>query len=455
MSHSSSLRGSPRAELSNSGETVPVTAREGEQEAEAPLSSPASSAATPDVPAGNLAPLPGASEADRRQAITARAPTLRVLAILAVIYSLYFARAVCLPIVTAFVLALLFRPVVRVGRRYRIPEAVTAGGVLALILGGLLGLAIFMVEPAEQWIEKLPRQVHVIGKKMAGIRSRWRQFNDATAKVEQIAAGHTPAAPPAPLLSQANETTLAAGNPEEAVPSPVVVARPLSSEPVPVEMRQPRLVTGMAFLSTTTSFLGELFVSLVLAYFLLSSGDVLINNVLKILPSMREKRNVVELVYNVERGISAYLVTVAAINGGLGIVIGLVLWALGMPNAALWGGLAALLNFVPYLGALLGMGIVFLIALLTFDSFAYACVIPIAYFACTAIEGNFITPHLLGKSMSLNPIMVFLSLTIGWWMWGTGGAILAVPIVAMLKVGFDQFEGTRAMGTLLGGSGSL
>ncbi|MFG0331972.1 MAG: AI-2E family transporter, partial [Maioricimonas sp. JB049] len=126
-------------------------------------------------------------------------------------------------------------------------------------------------------------------------------------------------------------------------------------------------------------------------------------------------------------------------------------WLLGLPNALLWGVMATLVNFVPLLGALCGVAVIFLVSLLTFDSIAFALLPPFVFWIITTTEGNFITPMVLGKSMSLNPFVVFLFLTVWAWMWGIGGAFLAVPILAVLKVGFDQFERTRPLGTLLGG----
>jgi predicted PurR-regulated permease PerM len=373
---------------------------------------------------------------------------------------MYFAKAVFLPIVTAVVLALFFRPSIRWARRRHLPTEVSAAFIVLGIIAVLTVSAGYLLAPAREWIDNAPRHVRVAGDRLHGLRKQVEQFNEATAKVELIAAGKSPAstvkaavpsALPDPGVKESTETEDTASSvPEKLIPA----AEKVRNDPVPVEMRQPRLVTGMAFLSTTGSVLGELFVALVLAYFFMASGDMLINNVLRVLPSMREKRNVVELVYSVEKGISSYMATVACINAGLGVAIGLAMWMLGMPNPALWGAMAAVFNFLPYLGALVGICIVFLVALLTFDSLPYACLIPATYFGITVIEGNFITPHLIGRSLRLNPIMVFLSLTFGGWLWGMGGAILAVPIMAMLKVGFDQFEKTRAIGTLLGGSES-
>ena len=168
-------------------------------------------------------------------------------------------------------------------------------------------------------------------------------------------------------------------------------------------------------------------------------------------PTFRDKRKVVEMVHEVERGVSSYLLTVTLINIALGVVIGLAMWLMEMPNPALWGAMATTLNFIPYLGAMAGTIVVFLVAVFSFDSLAYASLVPVVYFGCTALEGNFVTPSLLGRNMSMNPIVVFLSLVFWGWMWGVGGALIAVPTLAILKIGLDQFDRTRPIGTLLGG----
>jgi predicted PurR-regulated permease PerM len=264
------------------------------------------------------------------------------------------------------------------------------------------------------------------------LRNQWAQIQEASEELEELAQGKSADEQPGTLWNWFS--------PAERDP-----------EPVTVEVKQPRLASNLMVLNSAGSFLAATVVTFVLAFFLLSAGDVLINNVLRILPSMREKRNAVELVRNVEQGISSYLFTVTCINVALGVVQGVAMWLLGMPNPALWGAMCCVLNYIPYLGALLGTIVVFLVAVLTFDTLAYAALVPATYFAITALEGNLITPAILGRSMSLNPVMVFLFLTFWGWMWGIGGALLAVPLLAMLKIGFDQFERTKPMGTLLGG----
>ncbi len=369
---------------------------------------------------------------------------LTTLAVLAIVYSMYFARAFLLPVFAAIVLTLLLRPLMRRCRRYHIPDACSAAGALGLLLLISGGVLVNLISPAREWIDTAPENLRVVGEKLTFIREQIQEIDETSEKVLNLGAEEDQAA-----QSGDGESVIAETFREWTGAKDAAIAAK-GKEPIPVEVRQSKLLTGVTLLTTTGGVFASLVVAIVLTFFLLTTGDRLLNNVLRVLPSFREKRSVVELVYEVERGISSYLLTVTLINLGLGLAIGTAMWLLGMPNPALWGAMGTGLNFIPYLGAAAGTLVVFLVAVFSFDSLPYACLVPLAYFALTAIEGNVITPSLLGKRMSLSPIFVFLSLVFWGWMWGVGGALLAVPILAILKVSFDQFERTEPLGTLLG-----
>ena len=319
--------------------------------------------------------------------------------------------------------------------------------VIVLVVTSLLVGVTYLVGPAKQWIDSAPDNLRAAGERLAPVWSQWKEIQDTSEQLENLGEETTNSEPDPAVVSAVEDGVT--GRPPAPVDDPQSTLRNKSrqAEPVEVEVKPPRLESNLIILSSAGSFLTEAVVTLVLTFFLLTSSDSLINNVLKTLPAMRDKRKVVELVYSVERGISSYLLTVTCINICLGIVEGIAMWLLGMPNPALWGAVCCVLNFVPFLGALVGTVIVFLIAVLTFNSLEYAVVIPIVYWGLTAIEGNFVTPAVLGRSMQLNPIVVFLFLTFWAWMWGVAGAILAVPLLAVLKIGFEQFERTRPIST--------
>ena len=192
-------------------------------------------------------------------------------------------------------------------------------------------------------------------------------------------------------------------------------------------------------------------ITIVLLFFLLASGRLFYEKLVRILPTMTEKKRAIRVVHAVEDEVSVYLLTITLINAGLGVVIAGVMWASGMPNAILWGVMAAALNFVPYVGALVGVAVVAVVALVSFDSPGIVLLVPALYFACTVIEGQFITPALLGRRLEMNTVAVFLSVAIWGWLWGVLGALMAVPLLVSLRVLCDHFEGLSGLGEFLAG----
>lgn len=335
---------------------------------------------------------------------------LWILAILAIFATLCYAQAIFLPAAMAIFLALLFRPVVRKLAKWRIPESVSAGVLLFGFLG-IFGVAVAELQgPANQWIRSAPADFDKIQEKLRGLIKPIKGIQKATERVGNLA-------------------------PDDA-----------ATKPVQVEIKQPRLSN---FLGTTTSLIAGLVVMLSLSYFLLATGDHLLLRVVQITPGLREKKNVVELVKNLEHAVSSYLISVTLINAGLGAAQALAMWLIGLPNAILWGCMIALLNFIPYVGAIISTMIIVFVSLLTFDSLWEAAIPPAIFVVISALEGNLLTPWILGRSFQLNPIMVFLSLTLWGFIWGVGGMLMAVPILAVLKISCDQFESTKPVARVL------
>jgi predicted PurR-regulated permease PerM len=177
--------------------------------------------------------------------------------------------------------------------------------------------------------------------------------------------------------------------------------------------------------------LGE---SLVLLYLLLASGDLFLQKLVRVMPTMSDKKRAVEISHEIQQQISNYLFSVSLINTGLGIIVGGGLYWLGVPNAAMWGVLIALLNFIPYFGPFAGISLLAVVGLLTFDTLWKGLLPPAWYLLLHLLEANFITPVLLGRRFTLNPVVIFVSLMFWTWLWGVPGALLSVPILVSIKV---------------------
>ena len=156
--------------------------------------------------------------------------------------------------------------------------------------------------------------------------------------------------------------------------------------------------------------------------FLLASGDFFLRKLIKVLPTLSDKKRALTITNTMQREISRYFLTVTLINAGLGLAVGTALYFIGMPTPYLWGAMAFALNFIPYLGALVGIVLTAAVALVSFDSIGQALLAPAAYLALATLEGNFITPTIMGKRFTLNPVVVFIWLIFWGWLWGVIGA---------------------------------
>jgi predicted PurR-regulated permease PerM len=341
------------------------------------------------------------------------------LFILAAFYTLYFARSFLLPIVLALLFSLLLSPFVRgLKKLLRIPEPLGAGIVLLALLGLVVGGLYQLSGPAYEWMQKAPSSLHKVEDKLRQFRRPVLLFGRAT---EQVAKMTDVAGPPASPKSP-----------------PVTVAVPAG----------PSL--GARLLDRTTEFAANAAVLLILLYFLLASGDLFLRKLVKVLPSLSDKKRAIEIARQVETDISAYLSTVSMINLGLGVGVAAAMALIGLPNPLLWGAMAALTNFIPYLGAMSCYIALALAGFLTFNDLSHA-LLPVGAFLClNVVEAYFVTPMVLGRRLTLNPVVLFLGLTFWGWMWGIAGALLAVPIMVVFKIFCDHIEPLAPIGEFLG-----
>jgi predicted PurR-regulated permease PerM len=343
-----------------------------------------------------------------------RSLSLSILMILAIGGMLYIARAVIMPIVLALLLSFLLSPLVRGLARLRLPEPVGAAVVLLTIVGMLALGSYGLWEPATRWFQRLPQSISQLEVKMRSVKQSVEDFSQATQKVEKITKMEGGAASPT----------------------------------LKVEVQRPSL-TGTV-LNQTLGLAATVGAVTILLYFLLASGDLFLLKLVRILPRLADKKIAVTIVHEVQHDISYYLLTITLINAGLGTAVGLAMFGLGMPNPLLWGVMAAVFNFIPYLGAVASMIILTIVAVLTFDDLGRALLVPSVFILLTAIEGSFITPTIVGHRLTLNPVAIFIWLTIWGWLWGVPGMLLAVPLLAALKIVCDHVRPLNPIGEFLG-----
>jgi len=280
-----------------------------------------------------------------------------------VLYALYYARSLIIPVVTAVVLYLTLRPIVRQGKRIGMPTAVGAAGILIGLLAMLAVGTYLVLQPAQEIAADAPQHIKVVSDRLSFITDKLQQVDKAT---EDLA-----------------ETT-------DQDPDSVAV----EEKPVPVEIKQPDWVSGWSYLSGTGNFISFVTICAALLYFLLAAGDNLLRSVMRSLPDFTARRKLVETIQAVQEGLGSYLAKIATINACLGIAVGIAMWLLGMPTPVLWGVMAFAFNFIPIVGAIAGAIIIFVVALVTFEPAYYAFVVTGTFVTLTSLEGQFITPSI-------------------------------------------------------------
>jgi predicted PurR-regulated permease PerM len=334
------------------------------------------------------------------------------LFILALFYTLYFGRAFFLPIVLSLLLSFLWSPVVRGLKKFHIPEALSA----ALIILGMLGLLGFgivqLATPAYDWMGKAPQSLRKIESRIRDLKRPVQTMSQATQQVENITKA---AGVPATAKVQVTTETL-----------------------------------GQRMLSRATELVADAVVMFILLYFLLASGDMFLRKLIKVLPSLGDKKRAVEIARQIETEISTYLVTITLINVALGLAVWGLLALVGVPNPLLWGVLATFANYIPLLGPLVMISVLTMVGLLTFPDFPHALMPPGAFLGLHFLESYLLTPTILGRRLTLNPVVIFLGLIFWGWLWGIAGALLAVPIMMVLKIFCEHSEPLAPIGEFLG-----
>jgi len=360
------------------------------------------------------APAPSAEEVESQgmlgRSADVRHVSLVILTLLAVLYTLHLGADFFLPIVVAILLNLLLSPMVRLLRNHlRIPAPLGAGIVIVVLLG-VVGFGAYRLAPAASaWVARAPESIATLKRRIQPLRGPMEQVNQAAEQVE--------------------------------------AATDMDKKTQEVEIKGPGL-TQQVF-GGTTALLSSGMVVIFLAYFLLASGDLFLQKLVGVLPQLKDKKTAVRIVRETEAQVSVYLVVTTLINVGVGVATGAALALLGMPNAVLWGVIAAVLNFVPYVGGLVNTVILALAAFLTFEDVGRALMIPFVFTVINILEGNLITPWILGRRMRLNTVAVFVGLVFWWYLWGITGAILAVPIMATIKITCDHIALLAPIGEFL------
>ena len=332
--------------------------------------------------------------------------------ILALLAACYIAAEIILPIVLAFVLMLVLQPVMRLFEKLRLPRMIAASVVILVLFGSVAGLGAALSGPAVSWAEKLPDGIPRLQERLTFLSKPIQTLQKFLHRAEGLTQGGEPA-----------------------VATVAVQGSSLNDR----------------VLSTTRAIMSGLFTAVVVLFFLLVSGDLFLRRLVEILPRFKDKRQAVDISQQIEADISAYLVTITIMNLAVGIATGSAAALCGLGDPLLWGTVAFLLNFVPVLGPIIGVIVFVLAGLLSIQALWLAFVPAGVYLLVHIIEGETITPMLLAKRFTVNPVLVILALVFWYWMWGVPGAILATPMLAIAKIICDRIETLSPIGHFIEG----
>jgi len=328
------------------------------------------------------------------------------------LWMIYFARDILVPITFAFVLNLLLQPAARSLARFNVPKPIAALLTLLIFIGLLLLVGVSLVGPLSTWVAKAPESLPRLESDLWALRAPLEKLQNASKEFERLAQSVTGSSPS-------------------------------------ISLAGPGL--GNFLFTSTRVFVTGLGTMIVVLYFLLVSGDLFLRRLVEVLPTLSDKKQLVEFSHEIERSISSYLITVTLINAGVGVATGIATYLCGLADPLLWGATAFLLNYVLILGPLTNLCILLVVGLMSFDSMWRALLPALAYLTIHIIEGEGLTPMVVARRFTLNPVLIVLSLIFWFWMWGIAGALLAVPLLAAFKMVCDRIAPLASIGHFLGG----
>jgi len=334
------------------------------------------------------------------------------LFLLALLASCYVASEIILPVVIAFVLMLVLQPVMRFFEKLHLPRLIAALAIILVLFGGFVGLGAALSGPAASWAQKLPEGLPRLQERLTFLSRPIQTLQKFLHQAEGLTQGAGPAVATVSVQgSGLNERVL----------------------------------------NATRAIASGLFTTVLVLFFLLVSGDIFLRRLVEVLPRFKDKRQAVYISQQIEADISAYLVTITLMNVAVGVATAILVAACGLGDPLLWGTVAFLLNYVPVLGPTIAVLTFVFVGLLSIDTLWLAFVPAGVYLLIHVIEGETITPMLLARRFTINPVLIILAVVFWYWMWGVSGAILAMPMLAIVKIICDRVQSLAALGHFIEG----
>lgn len=331
------------------------------------------------------------------------------LFILGVLYTLYLAHQIVLPIILAVLTSLLLAPLVKKAYvKWHVPRMVSSLLLVLLVLAGIVGVGFAVAMPALDWAGKAPQGISRLLVGESSFKQQIERVSQSAKEVEKSVED----------LSEEEETE-----------KPTTVVLQTESWRSQLMSKARNGVAGLAL-------------ALALTYFLLVGGDRLIRNLVKQLPRAQRK-TALRITHDSQSQIAQYLGVLGLSNLSVGVTTGLMCWAVGLPDPAVWGIVAALARFIPYLGVILTIALLAVVSAISLETVWMMAIAPLGYLALTTLVGFFIEPWIHGFRMAINPVVIFISIFFWGWLWGPVGVLLAVPLMTVIQVVLKQIPRLR------------
>lgn len=329
--------------------------------------------------------------------------------LLAAAYAVQAAAGFVLSIVVAALFALLLAPIVKGLQRIGLPSPLGAAIVVIMLLAFIGVLASHLYEPVRKWADIGPRDLMVLEHKFRNLLQPVQSMKDVAEKVTEIAS-----------------------NGGEEKPRRVVVTQ--SGPSLFARLQQ----AGVAIITTV-----------MLVYFLLASGDTFLRKAVRVIPRLRDKITAVEIAREMQRQIGRYFMTIAMVSTLLGIATSIAMWLLDMPTPLLWGVMAALLNFIPYLGPIISAIVISAVSLFTFDDHLHILLPPAVFIVLHFIEGHLVEPFVMGERFAMNPVIIFVWILLWGWLGGAIGVLIAVPLLVAIRICVSHIPAFSAVAEII------
>ena len=332
------------------------------------------------------------------------------IVVILTLYTCGVAEAVIVPVLVSILFGLMLAPPVRLLERSHVPRVVGSLAVILLAIAIVGAAMTALASPAREWTQRMPRAFERIENVARDLRRPFQVATEATREIGKLTRG------------------------DEASPVRVV-----DTSPSPLAQA----------LSAAPAVLAGIIVTILLTFLFLLHGDDLLRKFVTLAPHLRAKRDLVEATRQAQSELSMYVITITLINAGLGLATAGALYLLGVRDPLLWGGIAAILNYAPFIGPLVTAVVLLVVGFSEFPTPAMAFAPPAVFLGLHLLEGQLITPHLVGRRLALDPVMVFLAMLMLGWMWGVAGLLLAVPLITCAKIIAERVDNGEGLVILL------